>query len=209
MLILYNDEFCLLEVYYCDACSTELDMFVAVTFHFLDGIEVLADELFEDASTGAVENSHARLTELDGIVDEVGDGLNGFVAAHATYINVGLEIELTCTHFVGSGIANRCCFFWFRNLFESSFKFGQFHSSFQVAKRHDGEFPFNAHDVAHSGRALHHHIVAHFKLQVSRFCFLFGFLLSFLLAIYITIPTSARTGVNDDGFKSLTKRLVD
>ena len=97
----------LLEIHYRNACAAKLHMLVAVTFHFLHRVKVLANELLEYASACAVEDSHTRLTELDSIVDEIGNGLHRLITTHTTHINVGFEIELACSHFACGGIAHR------------------------------------------------------------------------------------------------------
>lgn len=104
-LILYRCD--LLEIHYRNACSAKLHMLVAVTFHFLHRVKVLANELLEYAGASAVEDSHARLTELDSIINKIGDGLHRLIATHTTHINVGFKIELACSHFACGGVAHR------------------------------------------------------------------------------------------------------
>ena len=79
-LILYRCD--LLEIHYRNACAAKLHMLVAVTFHFLHRVKVLANELLEYAGACAVEDSHTRLAELDSIINEIGDGLHRLITAY-------------------------------------------------------------------------------------------------------------------------------
>ena len=47
-----------------------------------------------------MQDAHLVGAELDGIIDEVGDGLDGLVGAHATHINVRFKLKLARADFV-------------------------------------------------------------------------------------------------------------
>ena len=63
-------------------------MLIVIGSYARHGVEILANESAEYAIAGAVQNAHIFTAELNGIVEEIGDGLNGFVATHAANIDV-------------------------------------------------------------------------------------------------------------------------
>ena len=84
-----------------DADAAELDVFVFEAADVGDGGEVVADELAEDTCTCAVQDSYGGDVGENGVVDEVGDGLYGFVAAHAADVYFMFEMELFFVEGVG------------------------------------------------------------------------------------------------------------
>ena len=91
----------LLEVDDGDAGAAEADVLVGKMGHTGDGREVLSDELAEDAVARAVEDADAVGADLDSVVDEVGHGLQGFVATHAAEVDVLVEMQALLMHRVG------------------------------------------------------------------------------------------------------------
>ena len=74
------------------SCSAKLHMLVAAAGYGGGGIEVLADEGAQYAIARAMQDAHTGHAEQDGIVDIVGDGLQGLLATHAAHIDVLLEV---------------------------------------------------------------------------------------------------------------------
>lgn len=60
--------------------------------------KILTDELAEDACARSVEYAYAGHADKNGVVDEIGDGRDGFVAAHAADIEVLLEVEFAVVY---------------------------------------------------------------------------------------------------------------
>lgn len=77
----------------CDARSTELHVLVAVVTDVGYGGEILAYELSENARSSTMEYAHSGHSHEDGVVDEIGDSVDGLVASHTTHIDVLLEVE--------------------------------------------------------------------------------------------------------------------
>lgn len=76
-----------------DAGAAELDLLVGAGGDERVGAEVVADDLAEGAGAGSVEDAEVFDVEHDGFVDELGDALQGFVAAAAADVDVGFEGE--------------------------------------------------------------------------------------------------------------------
>ena len=66
-----------------------------------DGREVLSDQLSEDAVACAVKDADAVGTDLDGVVNEVGDGLQRLVATHAAEVDLLAEMQAFLVHGIG------------------------------------------------------------------------------------------------------------
>ena len=73
-----------------------------------DGRQILTHQLAEDARSRPVEDADALGTDLDSVVDEIGYGLEGFVAAHTTYVDLLFEVETLLVHLVGRLLAEEC-----------------------------------------------------------------------------------------------------
>ena len=58
-------------------------------------MQVLTDELAEDAVALAVEDAHARHAYEDGIVDEILHGGQSLVATHTAHVYVLMEVGTT------------------------------------------------------------------------------------------------------------------
>lgn len=86
-----------------DAGAAEADVFVAEGGDVGVGFQLLADEGLEDAVACAVKDAEARGVELHGVVEEVGDGLQGFVCPHSSYVDLVLEFELAFATLVTGG----------------------------------------------------------------------------------------------------------
>ena len=70
-------------------------MLVAEVADVGHGGKVLPYELTQNARACSVQNAYARHANEDGIVDEVGDGIDGLVATYATDIKVLAEVLFT------------------------------------------------------------------------------------------------------------------
>ena len=75
-------------------------MLVSGRLHTWVCVEIIADELAQDACSGAVQDAHSASSHQYGIVDEVGDSLQCFLAAHASYVNVLLEVQVFVAYLV-------------------------------------------------------------------------------------------------------------
>lgn len=84
----------LVKVYHGDACPAKLYVLVAIGTDIGDGMQVLANQLAQDAAARAVEDAHTRHAHENGIVDEVGDGIDSLIAAHAAHVQILAEIQL-------------------------------------------------------------------------------------------------------------------
>lgn len=67
-------------------------MFVGKVAHSGNGFQILADKRAQDTRSCSVKDTHTRHADEDSIINEIGDGLQRFVATHATDINVLLEM---------------------------------------------------------------------------------------------------------------------
>lgn len=94
----------LFERNYCNAGSSKLYMFVAIGRNALHRIEIFTDSLSQDSISCPVQNPHLLDVELQSIVDEIRYCLQGFVGAHASDIELLLEMQLS----VSNGIGSRC-----------------------------------------------------------------------------------------------------
>ena len=83
-----------LQFHYRDACAAELNVLVVEGGDARDSVQVLADGLTEGSCACAVEDADARGVDQQGIVDEVGDGLQGFVCSHTADVYLLLEVEM-------------------------------------------------------------------------------------------------------------------
>ena len=81
-----------MEFHYRDACTTKLYVLVATTGHGRVGLQVLSYEGAQDAVARAMQYAHARHAQQYGIVDVVGDSLQGLFATHTTHVDVLLEV---------------------------------------------------------------------------------------------------------------------
>ena len=81
----------LLELYHCDACAPELNMFVSCVTDRRHGFEVLSYELSEETRSCAVQDAHTLHTHLGSVINEMHNGVEGFFASHASYVNILFE----------------------------------------------------------------------------------------------------------------------
>lgn len=82
----------LFKLYNGDAGPAELDMFVVVVADAGNGMQIIPNQLPEDAGTGSMKNTDAGRTDLYGVVNEVGDCLESFVAPHASDVDFLFEV---------------------------------------------------------------------------------------------------------------------
>ena len=75
-----------------DTCSSELHVLVAEMADVGHSGKVLADELSQDAGARSVKDSHAWHTSQDSVIDEISDGIDGFIASHTSDIEVLMEV---------------------------------------------------------------------------------------------------------------------
>ena len=73
----------------CDAGAAKLHVLIAIRFHTGVCVEEFADILAQYAVACSVQYSHARDTELCGIVKKIGYCLQRLVNLHATHIDIG------------------------------------------------------------------------------------------------------------------------
>ena len=78
-------------------------MFIAVGRHSGHCVEILAYGLAQDTGACSMENTHFPLVELYGIVDEIGDSLDGLIGSHSPYVDFAFELQLALAECVG------CC----------------------------------------------------------------------------------------------------
>ena len=97
----------LFQLYDSDASTAELHMLVAIALDTAHTVQVLTDGHFQRAGTRAMQDAHALGIELDGIIDEIGNGLQGLVGTHAAHVDIGFEIQLARTYLVGRAAAQR------------------------------------------------------------------------------------------------------
>ena len=90
----------LFQFHHGDSCAAELHVLVSGRLHTWVCVEIIADELAQDACSGAVQDAHLAGSHQYGIVDEVGDSLQSFLAAHASHVNVLLEVQVFVAYLV-------------------------------------------------------------------------------------------------------------
>ena len=73
----------------------ELYVLVAERVYAGCDAEILPDELAEGAGPRAVKYAHAWYAQHDGVVNEVADGIDRFVAAKSPKVDVGFEVEFS------------------------------------------------------------------------------------------------------------------
>ena len=81
-------------------------MLVLVVFYVGNGGQILADELAQNTRSSTVQNAYSRHSHKDGIVDEIGDGIDGFVASHAADVDVLLEVQFAVIDDVAGIVRN-------------------------------------------------------------------------------------------------------
>lgn len=83
-----------LKIDHCDACTTELNVFVAIVRNVGYGSQILAYQLAQNTRSCAVKDAYSRHANEDGVVDEIGNGIDGFVASHASHVEILTEVQL-------------------------------------------------------------------------------------------------------------------
>lgn len=82
------------EFHYGNACAAKLNMLIVGRGNARYGGEVLADDLSQGSCTCAVKDADTRGIDQQGIVYEIGDGLQGFVGSHPANIYLWMEFEM-------------------------------------------------------------------------------------------------------------------
>ena len=134
-------------------------MLVAVGLDTADGMQVFTDSHLERSSAGTVQDAHPLCTELDSIVDKVGNSLQSLVGPHSPHVDVGFEIQLPRTYFVGSTASQGFglgCFL----LAHGAFHLVGLDARLDVTESHQGVFLVDADECSHCRRSLEHHVVA-------------------------------------------------
>ncbi len=90
-----------------DAGAAKAHILVVVVADGGDGAQVLAYGLAQGAGAGAVEDAHAGLVELYGVVDKVLHGLDGLVGTHAAHVYLAFEVELAAARALYGGGADK------------------------------------------------------------------------------------------------------
>ena len=73
-------------------------MFVADIFYVWNGMQILADQLAQNARSRAVQDAHATQSNEDGIVDKMHHSIDGIVATHAADVQILMEILTAVFH---------------------------------------------------------------------------------------------------------------
>ena len=160
----------LIQIHHGDTCSAKLHMLVFEVAHIGYGVEVLADELAQDACARAVEDAHPRHAHQDGVVDEVHHGIYGLVAAHASHVDVLVEVlfavfhrgacHLRCLHGQVGILRCQVGFFLLRLACIGTLQLFQFHLRAHIAKDNGDLLALYALDGAHGVEALDAHGIA-------------------------------------------------
>ena len=69
-------------------------MLVAEVLYVGNSGQIRANQLAQNACSSTVQDAYARHTDEDGVVDEIGDGVDGFVAAQTPDVDVLMEVQL-------------------------------------------------------------------------------------------------------------------
>ena len=83
-----------LEIYTRNSRTAKLHMLVLAACHIRYRLQVLTDELAQNAVALAMQNAHTRHSYKYSVVDEVLHSVQSFVATHATHIEILMEVEL-------------------------------------------------------------------------------------------------------------------
>ena len=60
--------------------------------------QILTYQLSENTRSCAMENTYARHANKDGVVDEIGDGIDSLVASHASDIEILTEVQFAVVY---------------------------------------------------------------------------------------------------------------
>ena len=78
--------------HHCDAGSTKLYVLIFGRENIRDGVEILANQLTENAVALAVKDAYMSHAYEDGVVNEILHCGESFVATHSSYVDVLMEI---------------------------------------------------------------------------------------------------------------------
>ena len=78
--------------HHCDAGSTKLYVLIFGRENIRDGVEILANQLTENAVALAVKDAYMSHAYKDGVVNEILHCGESFVATHSSYVDVLMEI---------------------------------------------------------------------------------------------------------------------
>ena len=73
-------------------------MLIAVVCDVGNSGQILAYQLAQNTGSRTVQDSHARHAYEDGIVDEIGDGVDSLIASHAAHVEVLTEVQLAVVY---------------------------------------------------------------------------------------------------------------
>ena len=80
-------------------------MLIAVALHPVHTLQILSDRHFQGSGSCAMQDAHPLGTELDGIINELGDGLQCLIGPHTAHINIGFEVQLPVADLIGGHAA--------------------------------------------------------------------------------------------------------
>ena len=83
-----------LEIYNRNSRTAKLHMLVLAVRNVRHRLQVLTDELAQNAVALAMQNAHTRHSYKYSVVDEVLHSVQSFVATHATHVEILMEVEL-------------------------------------------------------------------------------------------------------------------
>ena len=88
--------------------TAKLDVLVVVVLDGGYGVEVLANQVSQDAVSGAVEDADAAHADERGVIYKVHYGLNGLVTAHSAHVDIGLESQFAVVDVIVGLLAHIC-----------------------------------------------------------------------------------------------------
>ena len=95
----------------------KLNMLVVIVLDGGNGVEVLADEVTQDAVSGAMKDTDAAHSYKRSIIYKVHYGLDGLVTTHAADIDIGLESQFAVVDVVVGLLAHVCGGAYLLNLY--------------------------------------------------------------------------------------------
>ncbi len=83
-----------LKINYRNACTAKLYMFIGIMRHIWDTAQILTDELAQNAISLSMKDSNSWHSYQDGIINEILNGIECFIATHTSYIQILVEVGL-------------------------------------------------------------------------------------------------------------------
>ena len=118
-----------------------------------------------------MEDAHTAHTHQNGIVDEIGHGVEGFVAAHAAHINVLVELLPSVVYRLARGAVHRHGGPVFKGGLVGMLQTVGTHLGAHVAEHYSGCLAVGLLNRAYGAQTFYPHTVAHFQ-HFLLFCFL-------------------------------------